>query len=88
MADKILKTRIAQKHDIETNWDKAVNFVPYEGEVIVYDADSTHTRPRIKVGDGNAVVSALPFVSEVLEVADVLEICGDTEIVAASEVKF
>ena len=61
MSDKTLKGRIVQKHDTEENWDKAVNFLPKAGELIIYDADSENTVPRFKVGDGVMPVSDLPF---------------------------
>lgn len=62
MAEKTAKLRIKQKHDTETNWKKATNFRPEAGELIVYDADNTHSAPRFKVGDGVKLVNALPFV--------------------------
>lgn len=62
MAEKTAKLRIKQKHDTEANWKKATNFKPEAGELIVYDADSTHSTPRFKVGDGTKLVNALPFV--------------------------
>lgn len=64
MAEKNIKTRIIHKHDTETNWEKATNFIPKQGEMIVYDIDSTHNYERVKVGDGKTLVSALPFVNE------------------------
>lgn len=62
MAEKLLQTRIQLKHDTETNWDKATNFKPKDGEVIIYDIDDTHTLPRLKIGDNATVVKDLPFV--------------------------
>lgn len=62
MAEKTAKLRIKQKHDTEANWKKATNFRPEAGELIVYDADNTHSTPRFKVGDGTKLVNALPFV--------------------------
>ena len=62
MAEKTAKLLIKQKHDTEANWKKASNFRPEAGELIVYDADSTHSTPRFKVGDGTKLVNALPFV--------------------------
>lgn len=58
---KEIKTRIRNKHDLEANWQKAVNFIPLAGEMIVYDPDDSHTQPRIKIGDGTTAVSSLPF---------------------------
>ena len=64
MSEKILNTRIVHKHDTEANWLKAVNFTPKQGEIIVYDIDSTHTYERFKIGDGKTLVSALPFADD------------------------
>jgi hypothetical protein len=61
---KTFKTRIIQKHDIEANWQKATNFVPKKGEMIVYDIDSNHNYERIKIGDGEHIPNDLPFVTD------------------------
>lgn len=58
------KTRIKLKHDTEANWLKATTFVPMDGELIIYNADDTHTTPRFKVGDGTQVVGSLPFLAD------------------------
>ena len=61
MAEKIMKTRIIHKHDTEENWNKATNFIPKQGEIIVYDVDATHVYERFKIGDGVTNVNSLPF---------------------------
>lgn len=61
MAERNINSRIIQKHDTETNWLKATNFIPKLGELIIYDIDATHDYARIKIGDGTTVVSSLPF---------------------------
>lgn len=61
MTEKQILSRIIQKHDIEANWNKAVNFVPMRGELIVYDIDDTHLYERFKIGDGIKKVNELPF---------------------------
>lgn len=86
MAEKNISSRIIHKHDIEANWSKAVNFIPKQGELIVYDIDSTHDYERIKIGDGATVVSSLPFINEIITNEEIDEICGAT-IYAASEVE-
>lgn len=73
---KKISTRIVHKHDLEVNWLKATSFVPMQGELIIYDieVDSSgntlelpagRTEPyiyeRLKIGDGQSLVSALPF---------------------------
>jgi hypothetical protein len=63
MSEKTLKTRIIHKHDTEAHWLLAENFIPKQGELIVYDIDDTHTYERFKIGDGKTLVSELPFAS-------------------------
>ncbi len=64
MSDNI-KSRIQLKNDTEENWNKAVNFIPRKGELIIYNADSSNDNarpfPRLKVGDGITNVINLPF---------------------------
>ena len=71
MATKRISTRVQNKHDTEANWNKATNFIPLAGELIVYDADSTHTYQRFKIGDGKTAVSSLPFLHTVRTGGDV-----------------
>ena len=62
MATNTIKTRIQLKNDTEANWNKATNFKPKQGEIIIYSADGTHPFSRLKVGDGDTKVSDLPFI--------------------------
>ena len=59
--EKNISSRIIHKHDIEANWNKATNFIPKAGEIIVYDRDETYDYERFKIGDGETAVAALPF---------------------------
>lgn len=61
MAEKKLNIRLINKHDIEADWLKAVNFVPKQAEIIVYDVDENHNYERFKIGDGISAVNDLPF---------------------------
>lgn len=56
MANKTFQGRIVQKHDTKANWDKATNFVPLKGEIIIYDDLN-----KIKIGDGTTTVVNLPY---------------------------
>lgn len=87
MAEKNIKSRIVHKHDVELNWNKATNFIPKQGEIIVYDIDSNHSYERIKIGDGVTNVNNLPFVISTLTNDEIDAICGST-IQSASEVTF
>lgn len=62
MAQDTVKARIRLKTDTESNWDKALNFVPLKGEVIVYSTDESHPFCRLKIGDGKTNVVGLPFI--------------------------
>ena len=42
MAETTIKTRVLQKHASEAEWANAADFIPKNGEFIVYDTDSTH----------------------------------------------
>ena len=66
MAEKMLKTRVINKHETQEDWEKAVNFIPLLAELIVDDPDSTYTRARLKIGDGKTNVNDLPFIGEKL----------------------
>lgn len=58
MAQKQVQGRFAQKIDTTANWDKAVNFIPMLGEIIIYkDNDIV----KEKIGDGVTTVGNLKF---------------------------
>ena len=61
MIEKNIKSCVIHRHDTESHWNMATNFVPLKGEIIVYDRDKKHNYERLKIGDGATVVSALPF---------------------------
>ena len=59
-----LKARIVHKHELERDWKEAINFIPLQGEIIVYIPDSTHSYSRLKIGDGKTLINDLPFYGE------------------------
>lgn len=61
MAEKKFLTRIQHKYDTEANWEKATNFTPKKGELIIYDIDENYNYSRFKIGDGATSVVDLPF---------------------------
>ena len=61
MSENRLIGRIVNKHDVQANWEKATNFTPMLGEIIVYDVDENFAYERFKIGDGKNNVNALPF---------------------------
>ena len=58
-----IQARVGHKHDTEANWQLARDFIPFAGELIIYDTDANNQVPRIKVGDGNTAINQLPFLS-------------------------
>lgn len=59
MAEKTLNARVITKNDTKANWDKATNFVPKKGELIIYT-----DLLKVKVGDGATSVIDLPYANE------------------------
>ena len=59
--EKNMNARIQHKHDIEANWNKALNFIPKIGEIIVYDIDDNYNYSRFKIGDGVRTINDLEF---------------------------
>lgn len=64
MAEKSLQARIQNKCDTTANWEKATNFVPKKGEIIVYSDGGGTGIPKMKVGDGTTKVGSLKFADE------------------------
>ena len=62
MAIQSMNVRIRLNGDTEANWEKS-NFIPMANEMIVYEADTEHPAPRIKIGNGYDTVSNLPFIA-------------------------
>ena len=73
---KQINSRIINKHDTEVNWDKAENFIPLLGEIIIYDIDENYDYERFKIGDGQTLVSELPFINDIITNSKIDEICG------------
>ncbi len=59
---KQFNTRIQHKIDTYENWNKAENFIPLEGELIIYTTnESGANETKIKIGDGKTLVKDLKF---------------------------
>ncbi len=78
-----MKERIQIKHDISTNWEKAKNFTPLAGELIIYDGILENgvyvEQPRLKVGDGIHKLSELPFIEINSKVEQTTNYCYEDE---------
>ena len=56
-----MKGSFISRHDVEENWDKAINFKPSKSETILYEPDDKYNYTRRKIGDGESTVKQLPF---------------------------
>lgn len=60
---KTLNTRIQNKHATYSAWEAvATTFTPYDGEVVIYDAENGKPT-RVKIGDGTTLIGSLPFLT-------------------------
>lgn len=57
---KKIKGKIVFKHETAADWEVS-NYVPSEGEKILYDPDDSYSYTRTKFGDGKTLVKYLPF---------------------------
>ena len=75
MPEKRIYGRSVQKHDVQKNWEKATNFTPMAGEIVVYDRDENYDYERFKIGDGITLVNDLPFAggADVSTIIDITE---------------
>ena len=83
-----LSSRMVQKHDLEVNWLTATDFIPLQGEFIIYDIEvdadgkplalpegrtAPYTYARLKIGDGLTSVNKLPFIDETLNIEELIQ---------------
>ena len=61
MAEKVINCTLISRHDTQEKWERS-NYLPKQGEIIVYDIDENFSYERFKIGDGVTSVTALPFI--------------------------
>lgn len=64
MKRKEINARVISKHDIPTEWKMATDFVPEQGEIVVYDETNEIGPSKVKIGDGKRNINELPFIAE------------------------
>ena len=62
-----INARVKHKHDVEANWQTKSDFVPLAGELVIYNADESNDKPRLKIGDGVSDINELPFFTAPIE---------------------
>ena len=82
MSSKIINSRIQNKHDTEQNWNAAINFIPKQGEIIIYDIDENYSYERLKIGDGIQTVNNLKFLP-----TKTSQLENDSDFVSQAQVK-
>ncbi len=55
------KSNAIIKTDTEVNWNKAINYIPDNFTIIIYEYDNQP--PKVKIGDGIHNVNELPFLT-------------------------
>ena len=64
MSTKQINTRIQHKTDTISNWEKAKNFIPLKGELIIFTSDEKpYDFLGIKIGNETNYLHELPFIS-------------------------
>ena len=61
MKDPNMKARISLLHKTESEWHALPNFIPFKGELIIFDPDAQYDYARAKIGDGQTLLQDLPF---------------------------
>ena len=61
--DKEYKLKSVPFHGTATEWENS-SYIPKQGEIIIYDAETASDSVKIKIGDGNTLVHNLPFVDK------------------------
>lgn len=79
-----MKARVSQLHKTEAEWNVLPNFVPLQGEFIVFDPDKQHNYARLKIGDGCTLLNQLPFFQDVIRDNFITDF--DTKIIDAGRI--
>ena len=58
----INSSQIIMKNGSEETWNLVEDFIPRQGEIIIYNADNLYPKPRIKIGNGVDLPRNLPFI--------------------------
>jgi hypothetical protein len=76
-----IKSHLIQKHDLEVNWNKATGFVPYKGQLIVYDIEVDKDGNTLKDTEGNLLLPAesrlTPYTYERFKIGDGIKTVSD-----------
>ena len=71
--EKRIRSRSIQKHDLEVNWIKATGFIPYKGELIIYDREVDEDGNTLKDTEGKLLLPegrTTPYTYERIKIGD------------------
>ena len=75
LIDKYFNVRVKLRNDSHENWEKKANdFVPFDGEVIIYDINKQYPIQLLKIGDGVHKIGELPFINDLTKYYTKIEI--------------
>lgn len=75
LIDKYFNVRVKLRNDSHENWEKkASDFVPFDGEVIIYDINKQYPIQLLKIGDGVHKIGELPFINDLTKYYTKIEI--------------
>lgn len=56
-----MKARVSQLCKTEAEWAGLPDFVPLQGEVVIFSPDKQYKYARLKIGDGKTLLRNIPF---------------------------
>ena len=78
-----IKSHLIQKHDLEVNWNKATGFVPYKGQLIVYDIEVDKDGNTLKDTEGKLLLPegrTKPYTYERIKIGDGIHTVADSDL--------
>jgi hypothetical protein len=75
--EKRIVSRSIQKHDLEVNWIKATGFIPYKGELIIYDIEVDKDGNTLELPTDEIYGRTTPYTYERIKIGDGIHTVSD-----------
>ena len=75
--EKRIRSRSIQKHDLEVNWIKATGFIPYKGELIIYDIEVDKDGNTLELPTDEIYGRTEPYTYERIKIGDGINFVTD-----------
>jgi hypothetical protein len=82
--EKRIRSRSIQKHDLEVNWIKATGFIPYKGELIIYDREVDENGNTLELPTDAVYRRTTPYTYERIKIGDGINFVTDLPFVDAA----